>query len=201
MKRNFWALALLSFSFIAASTATAAPISPVTVTASSTCCSYNSVNLTNGSGLSGGLHDATWQNMWVAEGGDLNASVVFTFDAVYALSSISIWNYNSSIDLGRGVDQLDVFASTDNVNYFAVTSVNLTQGTASSIAADIFALSVSASSIRFDIVSNYGSPDYVGLSEVQFDAGVSSVPEPSTLGLLALGIGGIFFRRSKRRRA
>jgi hypothetical protein len=169
----------------------------VSVTASSTFSSYNVNNLINGSGLSGGLADSNFHNMWMNNGGS-TATLVFDLGAVYTLDSTSIWNYNASCcGLDRSVQSLDILISANDVAFTAVGSFSgLPEGTGNPIPADVLSLSGATGRwVEFNITSNYGD-EFSGLSEVQFSGNSGAVPEPdSGLLLLAGVVGGMVCRR------
>lgn len=99
------------------------------------------------------------------------------------LSGIAVWNYNSSISLARGVALMDVSTSTDAVNWTALSTQVVPQGTTQPIPAYVIgAGGVAARYVKFDILQNYGD-SYTGLSEVQFIAsGSGSIASNVTLG-------------------
>jgi hypothetical protein len=123
--------------------------------------------------------------------------LVFDLGGIYKLNAVGLWNYNYSPRLDRGVQQFSIDYSLDSLTYSnVVASSVLTQGTGSPLTADIFNLGgIEAGFIRLNITSNYGSALYVGLSEVLFDS--QSVPEPTTLLLLVLGLAGLGFARKR----
>src|SRR3546814_20017314 len=99
MSKRLFASALTLF--LCSTSAFAATITPVSVTASSTFPfwdQYKAVNLINGSGMSGALHDGTYTNMWMTDLGPQNAVLTFDLGSVYSLGAISLWNYNRSAE-------------------------------------------------------------------------------------------------------
>ncbi|MBY0374750.1 MAG: DUF4457 domain-containing protein, partial [Bryobacteraceae bacterium] len=88
----------------------------------------------------------------------------------------------------------------------------LNRGTGQALSAETFVLSapVDASEFQFEILTNYGDRDYVGLSEIQFLSDVSGgvtggggtpsgggggeVPEPGAWVLVSAGLGWILRR-------
>jgi hypothetical protein len=174
----------------------AAPITPVSVDASSTFHAYNKDNLINDSGLAGGLHDSLFQNMWLNDRGEGTAGTL-TFDLgnTYDITSTDIWQYNLSSSptvLARGAKGFDIFGSTDGFTFALIQSSLLAVSGGGSIAAQNIALFSTASHIRFDITSNYGAA-FTGLSEVKFNGDVSAppngvIPESSTILLFGTGL-------------
>ena len=183
----------------AAGSALATPITVPSVTVSSTCCAYNAQNLINGAGLSGGLHDASFADMWLANAAP-PATVIFNLGASYSLADVQIWNYNSTIELTRSTQGLTLLVSSDGVTFTPYNSFTLPEGTGNPIPATLFSLGgVMASYVELDLTSNYGSSSYIGLSAVQFDG--SAVPEPGSGLLMAAGFGAVVWLRSRTRTA
>ena len=188
---------LIAILLTTVSTSVAGVITVSSVTASSTFYSYNVDNLIDGAGLSGGLHDDNYPNMWMNNGGP-TAMLLFNLGSMYSLDSASIWNYNADCcGLNRGTQSLNILVSTDDVNFVSVGSFSgIPEGTGAPIAADTLSLSGAiAQWVEFDITSNYGGA-YTGLSAVQFSGDPAGAPEPSSgLLLLAAAAGGFLCRR------
>ena len=178
---------------LAAAPAMSAVITPVAVTASNTFPFWNDYkpeNLINGSGLSGGLHDGTYTNMWMTDLGVQSATLLFDLGANHALGGINIWNYNADFGGGhsllRGAQDFTVEISLDGVNFTEVLTDTLEKGTGLPLPAESFALSGEARYVRLNLLNNYGDQwSSLGLSEVSF----TEVPEPAALALLAGGLG------------
>lgn len=183
--------------------ASAALIAPVKVTASDTFSffgQYKPENLVDGSGLSAGLHDGNFANMWQTNLGVNQANLVFEFDGRYAVDEVAIWNYNFGnpaefqSTILRGVKDFRLSASTDGVTYTTLVEARLAMGTGQPLAAQTFqAGGFTARFLKLDILNNYGEGTYAerdwnsGLSEVQF-AG-TAVPEPASWALMIAGFG------------
>ncbi len=188
---------------LVAAPATAAVIAPVKVTASDTFSlfgQYKPENLTNGSGLTAGLHDNNFAAMWQTNLGVNQANLVFEFDGKYAVDDIAIWNYNFGnpaefqSTILRGVKDFRLSASIDGVSYTTVLEARLALGTGQPLAAQSFETAgVQARFVKLEILNNYGEGTYAerdwnsGLSEVQF-AG-AAVPEPASWALMIAGFG------------
>lgn len=190
--------ALLAASFcVPAGTVLAGVITPVSVVASEEFPfwgQYRAVNVINGSGLNGGLHDGDFNNMWMTDLGTQAATLTFDLGAEHLLSGVNIWNYNVDFGLDRGAREFVLSLSLDGSDYDQVLSSTLAQGTGTLLAAQSFAFSGIARYVRLDILNNYGDQwSAVGLGEVNFTA----VPEPGVLPLLAAGLGliGLSMRR------
>lgn len=177
---------------VMAPAARAATIPIVSVTPSDTFFSYDVNDLINGSGLSAGLHDNNFENMWMSDYHDTpEGSLVFDLGDAYALNFTSIWNYNADCcGLERGVRTFDVYGSLDSVSFSLIGSYLLGMSPGGSIPAQTFGLSGTWQYVMFDLLTNYGADNYIGLSEVQFDGDVAEqvvVPEPASLGLVGAG--------------
>jgi hypothetical protein len=148
---------------------------------------YSPTYLTDRSGLSTPIsltstHGNSYQyTMWCSGGSQKTGSVLFDFGQVYALDAMSIWNYNWSVLLGRGVRHFSLESSLNGVDYSVLLgSTEMTEGTGSSALSPSAGLTFSgdpARYVRLNIIDNWGDPDYCGLSEVLF-SGTTSVPEP-----------------------
>ena len=207
-------LATLAVAVLAVSGASAPAgfIPGVTATTNmGTFATYSLPNLTNGQGLSSlaltATHNAEFPDMWMSGGAIQVGWLVFDLKAVYSLDTVVVWNYNSTIDLNRGVKDFNLEASLDGTNYTSLLDTStLAMGTGSqTLPGQSFVLDGSAARyVRLNVESNYGPAEnpYVGLSEVQFggERGPQAVPVPPSAVLLALGMAGIgvVVRRSRR---
>jgi len=172
--------------------------------------------LVDGSGFDGatGTHTVTPDEfMWLNNGtfaapNDPNSpGAIITFDlgSNYALSSLTVWNYNEMLPgrpdlLGRGANDAEILVASSEGGAFTSLG-NFTFDIAPGLDSVDFGQDIDLSSfgaagdtrlVRFNITSNHGGDNnFVGLSEVRFDA----VPEPS-VGMLALvGLAGCLCRR------
>lgn len=192
--------------------AAAQQIAPVDVVASNTFSffgEYKASNLIDGSGLSGGLHDNNYPNMWMTDLGVNQAQLTFDLGGVYTLSGVDLWNYNSGdpsqfqSTILRGVKDFRLLTSLDGLTFNEVFIDRLALGTGTDLAAQSFGFSSSARFVQIDILNNYGQGTYAerdwnsGLSEVRFN--VAAVPEPGTWGMMLMGFGTIGFVMRRRR--
>lgn len=205
-------LVAVSATFVLAAPAAAIQIlTPTAVDASSTwpgCCvpAIQTINADDTSGWTAkpDLEDpSTWQasnsssHVWHTDTG-LVAGETITWEldsgAGVSIDAMWIWNENQlCCASGRSVQQYDLDVSFDGGSTFlanVVTDGILTQALAlPTLTPDYvpFAEQTGATHVRLTIDSNYGDPNYVGLSEVRF----SVVPEPSTAVLVGLGLLGL----------
>jgi hypothetical protein len=128
---------------------------------------------------------------WFSNQGTTSASVTYDFGAVMPIRKLALWNEETS-----GIGRLDLYWSTDNVNYFALALGLLpTDNPVADYPADVFAFTpTSARYVRFDM-SECPQPDPAGfpgcaIGEVAFDK--ASVPDAgSSLLLLGMGLAGL----------
>jgi hypothetical protein len=163
-----------------------------TTTNMGTWSTYNIANLTNGIGLSAmnlsATHSATWQDMWLSNSIQ-TGWIQFDLGSVQPVSSIAVWNYNSSIGTTRGVAQMDVSWSIDSQTWFPLSKEQPPQATATPILPHVIpANGVPARYIKFDVLKNYGN-NYTGLSEVQFVVGTPQTltGSPATISIASGG--------------
>jgi hypothetical protein len=148
-------------------------------------------------------------------GGDL-AQITFDLGGLSTVDSFRVWNYNevnansAQSFTDRGVQTLTISIATSASGPYvpllnpAGTSTTWTFNIApgSNIyTGQLFTLTtpIQAAFIRFDILTNYDTAGtdhgLVGLSEVQFYG--STVPEPGTLSLIAVGVSGLVTLRRR----
>ncbi len=161
-----------------AATANAQQITPVGATASSTFETYALINLINNSGLSGGLHDELYSNMWIADRDDIHPTLTFDLGGVYDLTAADIWQYNVPGVFGRGVQNFTIAVSSDDVNFTQVASATLTESSGGNIPAQVVPFSGTGRYVRFSVQSNYGDPQFAGLSEVKFEGTLAVTADP-----------------------
>jgi hypothetical protein len=114
--------------------------------------------------------------MWMSNTGDVTPRLVFDLGSEYSLTSGSIWQYNHSGGVDRGVNGLRILVSANGVDFTLATTANLSAsgGVGDPVAAQTVSFTGTGRYSRFEVTSNHGSPDCTGLSEVKFTG--SEVP-------------------------
>ena len=115
-----------------------------------------------------------------------------------------MWNYNELTRnlFSRGAKEVDILTSMDGINFTLLesTEFGIAPGRNDVDFSEFFMLDAIARYIKLDIHSNHGDGQYTGLSEVKF-FGTVVVPEPATVTLAAIGLGGLMVRRRRRARS
>jgi hypothetical protein len=144
-------------------------------------------------------------NMWLAAQGDLAPTITFDLGSTQALGEMVFWNYNEFLPgradlLTRGISQADILLSDDGFTFtpfisdrpFAMAPGDNT----TEFAETISLLGATARYVQIAVDANYGSPEFTGLSEVQF----FPVPEPSSSLLIAAApLAAVWFARPRRK--
>ncbi|MEN6576160.1 MAG: carbohydrate binding domain-containing protein, partial [Phycisphaerales bacterium] len=150
------------------------PITSVTAEASGEQSISPAIRTIDGSGLDEfDQHGTDLKTMWVTPGG-LPAWILYTFDKVYKLHELWVWNGNSDLELlmGFGAKDVTIEYSTDGQTWAQVQNVPpFAQGTATATytANNIIDLGeVMAQHVRLNISDNWGATAMVCLSEVRF---------------------------------
>jgi hypothetical protein len=147
----------------------------ITATASSFEPSFGPANTVNGSGLSNDLHSTANNAMWVsAKAGPQPTWIQFQFDAVYKLSEMRVWNYNTLFEavLGFGFKDVTIEYSTDGTTWTFLKETQFARAPglddyAAGTTVDL--AGTPARFIRLTAKNNWGDlVQQYGLSEVQF---------------------------------
>ncbi len=152
------------------------PIENVTVVASSSSEGAGPENTINGSGLDDdGLHSTRSSDMWLSDADGAQPTFIeFTFDRLYKLHEMVVWNYNIQFEalLGYGFKDVTVEYSENGADWVTLGDFEFAQATsregyASNTAVDFEGHAARA--VRLTANSNWGGmfPQY-GLSEVRF---------------------------------
>lgn len=148
--------------------------------------------------------DGSLQHQWRTNL-PLPATMTFDLGATYTLTDTFVWNY-AEIYQGvyynnRGIQGLTVSFSTTgpagtftDAQPFTLAAATQTLQIAGQLLT--FDVPVTANAVKFTMTSNLGG-NFSGLSKVRF---VSDIPEPASLGLMAIsGVGGLMFAGRRRR--
>ncbi len=134
---------------------------------------------------------------WFGNSGETSSSVTYDLGSLMNIDAIALWNESN-----EGIDTLNLFTSSNGIDFFSLTSVfPVYNNESSDYLAEVFSFgNVDTRYVRFDMSScgsHYGYACAIG--EVAFRTTDStSVPEPSTLAIFALGIMGLALRRFKK---
>ena len=153
-------------------------ITPTAVQAGSSDTGSAPVNLINGSGLRDfdfddlNEHQSKPAYMWRSAKGDTKDWLEFDFGKPQKLSTICVWNYNDTWCINQGVRQMNVSVWTQEAGWQKLREGQPIDQAEGGDAYDEPTLirfdATMAQKVRFDALTNFGDPDYIGLSEVQF---------------------------------
>jgi hypothetical protein len=129
----------------------------------------------NGSGMTGDLHGIDPKTMWnTTTNGAKTAWIQYSFDKVYKMYELWVWNYNSEVEslIGFGLKNVTVQYSTDGTNWTALGDFEFTQAQGAEGYAHDTTISfggVPAKQIKLIVNSTWSAkPTKAGLSEVRF---------------------------------
>lgn len=161
-----------------------------------------------------GTYDAAAEGMWTSKFGEPIDQQYITFDLgrVVNLDKVAIWQFAEGLDTynldfsDRGAKEIMLSVASvlnpESEDFTEIGTITLDQyAQGEELSAQIFDL-VGANEIRyvkFDFHSNWGDPDYIGLSEVRFLTGVP-IPEPTSALVLAGLAAPVLMRRFGGRR-
>jgi len=150
------------------------PITNLTAQASGAQLTSPAIRTIDGSGLDAlDQHGTDLKTMWVTPGG-LPAWIEYTFDKVYRLHELWVWNGNSELEvfMGFGAKDVAIEYSTDGETWAQLENVpEFAQGTGkttytANIVVDLG--EVMAKYVKLTISDNWGATAMVSLSEVRF---------------------------------
>ncbi len=154
------------------------PGDSITVAADSNDAGQGPENTINGSGLTeDDLHGTELTTMWLSAPGGLGSAwIQYSFDKVYALHELHVWNYNGEgLNTMYGFREVTIEYSADGVTWTPLENVPefaQAPGTADYAPAIVIDFKgVIASQVRITALSNWspgGVFDQYGLSEVRF---------------------------------
>jgi hypothetical protein len=146
----------------------------IKATASSTLAGSAPENTINGSGVDvSDLHSNDTAAMWVTAKGDTSPWIQYTFDRVYKLYEMWVWNYDGQFEnmLGFGLKSVTIQYSVDGAAWTTLGDFEFARAPAASGYAHNTTVSfdgVSARYVKFSINSCWGTRGQYGLSEVRF---------------------------------
>jgi len=200
-----------------AMTAQAAIITPTSATATSSISTSRDLTETiNGDGLSGGgasgdilaeTHNSTGGSTeyWLGSAG-VTQVLDFVLAGATDVAAVHVWNYDRGSDDGTGgswdkraIASFDIaFSTNGGTSYTAPISITGLLGFNDidppiAVQTKTFAAQTGVTDIQITNLQNFGDGSWYGLGEIRFD----TVPEPATLGLLAIGAIGLIRRRRK----
>jgi hypothetical protein len=201
-------LLIVGVVFMAAVSQAQIVIKPVDATASSTYSpGVTPLNLINGSGLSFDLltgdsvpvnyptHDRSLvvENFWHSNF-VVTPTITFDLGAAYDLIGFHSWNIQQNYGAAstdRGIQSTDIYGSLDGISFSFIANRVLAEAPwLDTYTGEDYALSSSnVRFVRFNVISNYGD-SITGLGEMRF-VGTASVPEPTTVLMLVIGLGSL----------
>ena len=182
--RNSLAIASVATFFVATS-AQAAFLTPINATTPNTVAGNALVADTiNHNGLdTSGTHTNAFgpNNFWRTTDAAGTLSVTYDLGAQFNLNSMQVWNYNESGTGGggapntdRGIRNVTVSYSKDNVEFFKAETHNIAQASgAASYTGQLKSfgdINTGVRYVKFDVIDSHGSNNgFTGLSEVRFN--------------------------------
>jgi hypothetical protein len=184
---NYGSTDFIGFSEVAFSGVAVNPvenvINPVSATTTLTAEFGSSLTSTiNGSGLD------TFPSLSASHGGANPGTAFYATNGIgtidfdlggsYLVDGLSFWNVNATGPPQTGIQDVIIYSSEDGVTYTVISGAPtvFSEATSTTSAAEQFSFTeVTASFIRFELTSNYGSTDFIGFSEVAF-SGVAVNP-------------------------
>ncbi|MEN6423903.1 MAG: LamG-like jellyroll fold domain-containing protein [Phycisphaerales bacterium] len=150
------------------------PLTRLTVEASAAQATSPAIRTIDGSGLDElDQHGVDLKTMWVTPGG-LPAWIEYTFDKVYMLHELWVWNANSELEafMGFGAKDVAIEYSTDGQTWTPLEGVpQFAQGLAKATYTPNIVVDFGgamAKYVKLTISDNWGSTAMVSLSEVRF---------------------------------
>nr|WP_321237448.1 discoidin domain-containing protein [uncultured Psychroserpens sp.] len=142
------------------------------------------INTINGSGLD------TFPSLSASHSGTnpgtafyaTNDTGIIDFDlgGSYLVDGLSFWNANATGPPQTGVQDIIIYSSEDGVTYTPISGAptSFTEAVTTSSNAEQFSFAeITASFIRFELISNYGSSAFIGFAEVAFSGIEAEVVE------------------------
>ncbi|MBN1972157.1 MAG: discoidin domain-containing protein [Sedimentisphaerales bacterium] len=150
------------------------PIQNITAIASSYDRGKGPENTINSSGLTNDLHGTDTTTMWLSgTSGPTPAWIQYSFDTVYRIDQLWVWNYNYEFEsmLGLGAKDITVQYSTDGNEWTTLGDFVLNQALGSDGYDHNTTISfggITAQQVKIIINSSWSGQNRYGLSEVRF---------------------------------
>ena len=136
--------------------------------------------------------------------GENDGDVVFEFDlgAMYNVDSFAAWGYHFGVNNGNSIKEVTLDFSTDGgTTYGSSQAINVDFPSSPNLATIVDLTATNANYIKMTVTDNHfgdaAGGDRVGIAEIRFTS-ATAVPEPTSLGILGLGVLGLVARRRRR---
>ena len=170
----------------------------IRVQASSQDSNCPAVNVVNGSGITADRHDSNSANMWLTSD---KVSVPrhwikFSFDKVYPITDMRIWNYNENNFYTKGMKKVSIKYSTDDRNWTAVYLGEIPQANGMNNQEADLTVNFAGAEAKYvaitgsaDVDENWSNGLYneTGLSEVYFKFGAPATCFEANIESYGLG--------------
>jgi hypothetical protein len=137
---------------------------------------------------------------WFSTAGATSGTIVYDLGGLFAIDRLALWNEEFS-----GIQTMQVETAT-NAGFIGAVSVGALLPTNTpfdqSYPAEVFTLTPSVGRYVRLTITGPQSPNrgtFLSMGEIAFDVNQTEVPEPASLGLLAVGLGAYAARRRARR--
>jgi hypothetical protein len=156
------------------------------------------LELRNGVIASNAYPDAQWVGVLDSpDTGAIQPRLTFDLGSSFFVSTVQIWYLAHASVAVHAPDFVNAYFSSDGISFSGPQLLTPFANPAGPVVlSPIFSLSGGAS--RFVRLDFFNDQQWTFLTEIQFE-GIQAIPEPSTLGLLGLGLVGLAIRNRRRR--